>query len=173
VAPTTTTIPEPQFGFFLDGLGVVDFGATPDEVTTALEPIFGPPTFDSGWIDEVLCPGTEFRAFQFGDELFDFRVLFTNGDIFVDGGVGHFFTFRYKGATDVPVTPPDLTVGTKVSELQSLHPGVMFLENPFIVGATVYRVDGENEFEVLSGGVTGEGAGDLVTSVQGGIGCGE
>jgi hypothetical protein len=138
-----------------------------------LEPLFGLPTIDSGWLDEPLCPGTEFRFFQYGDTLFDFRVLFTNGDLFVDGGVGHFFSYNYHGAMAVPVTPPDLTVGTKVSELEALYPTVMFLDDPFIGGGIVYRVDGDTEFELLFGRVTGDGAGDLVTSVQGGIGCGE
>lgn len=170
---TTTTVPEPEFGFFVDGLGVVDFGATPDEVAAALEPLFGDPTTDSGWFAEILCPGDNHRFYQYGDVLFDFRVLFTDGDLFRDDGVGHFYTFVYKGETDVPVSPPELTVGTTVAQLEALYPDVEYSPNPFLQGVTDYRVEGDTEFELLYGQVSGTDADDVVESVQGGIGCGE
>lgn len=170
---TTTTIPEPEFGFFVDGLGVIDFGATPEEVAAAMEPLFGPPTNDSGWFAEILCPGDEHRFFQYGAVLFDFRLLFTDGDLFRNDGVGHFYSFIYKGETDVPVSPPDLTVGTSVAELEALYPDVSYSDNPFIVNVTDYRVDGDTDVELLYGQVSGTDADDVVESVQGGIGCGE
>jgi hypothetical protein len=170
---TTTTIPAPTFGFYTDGFGIVGFGATPDEVIAALDPLFGPPGIDSGWMNEPLCPGPEFRFFQYSDVLFDFRVLFTTGALFRDDGVGHFFTFNYQGDTPVPVTPPHLTVGTTVAELEALHPGVVYQENPFLNGVMDYVVAGNGENEQLYGQLTGTSPSDTVTSVQGGIGCGE
>lgn len=170
---TTTTVPEPEFGFFVDGLGVVDFGATPEDVAAALEPLFGDPTTDSGWFAEILCPGENHRFFQYGDVLFDFRVLFTDGDLFRDDGVGHFYTFAYKGETEVPVSPPDLTVGTTVAQLEALYPDVEYSPNPFLQNVTDYRVDGDTEYELLYGQVSGTDPGDVVETVQGGIGCGE
>ena len=173
IAPsTTTTIPAPAFGFFVDGYGVVDFGATPSEVQTALEPLFGPPTQDSGWIVEPICPGEHIRFIQYGDAPFDFRALFTDADFFGTGDE-QFFSFNYNGVLDVPVSPPDLTVGTSVAELQALYPEVQILDSPFIQNQKVYLVESGTDFEVLSGSLTGEAADDLVTSVQGGIGCGE
>jgi hypothetical protein len=170
---TTTTVPQPDFGFFVDGLGVVDFGATPEEVAAALEPFFGEPTTDSGWFAEILCPGDNHRFFQFGEALFDFRVLFTDGDLFRDDGVGHFYTFAYKGQTEVPVTPPDLTVGTTVAQFEDLYPEVEYSPNPFLQNVTDYRVDGDTEYELLYGQVSGTDPDDVVETVQGGIGCGE
>lgn len=170
---TTTTIPEPEFGFFVNGLGVVDFGATPEEVMAALDPLFGAPATDSGWIFEPICPGDEFRFLQYGDVLFDFRVLFTTAPLFQPEGTGHFYTFNYNGETDVGVEPPALTVGTTVAQLEALYPSVVYQDNPFIQGVTDYIVEGSTEFEQLYGQVSGTDPDDVVESVQGGIGCGE
>ncbi|MDA2979694.1 MAG: hypothetical protein O3B42_08055 [Actinomycetota bacterium] len=139
---------------------------------TALEPLFGLPSIDSGWIFEPLCPGNEFRFLQYGDTLFDFRVLFTDADFFGTGDE-QFFSYDYNGVLEVPVSPPDLTVGATVAELQELYPEVQLLEDPFISGGVVYLVESDTDFESLFGRVAGEDPTDLVTSVQGGIGCGE
>lgn len=172
---TTTTLPEPEFGFFVDGFGIVDFGASPDEVQAALDPLLGPPTIDSGWLDEPLCPGDEFRFLQYGDTLFDFRVLFAVGDPFTDSIVhpGYFFSYNYNGVTDVPVEAPALTVGTTVAELEALYPDVTYQENPFVASTTDYVVDGSTDLEGLIGQVSGTDPDATVESVQGGIGCGE
>jgi hypothetical protein len=128
---TTTTIPGPELGSFVDGYGITDFGATPDEVQTALEPLFGMPSLDSGWMFEPLCPGTEFRFLQYGDTLFEFRVSFTDAELF-ETGDEQFFSYNYNGDLEVPGSPPDLTVATRLAELQALYPEVQLLEDPFI-----------------------------------------
>lgn len=168
---TTTTMP-PALSFEVDGLGIVDFGASPDDVIATLTALFGPSLRDTGWVDEPLCPGPMNRFVDFGVDLFDFQVMFTTGDLFAPAGTEHFYTYRYNGGTPVPISPPDLTVGTTVAQLQALYPGVIIDESPFVVGDYVYLFEaGPNE--ALSGNLSGNGAGDVVLSVQGGIGCGE
>jgi hypothetical protein len=173
-APTTTTTdPGPQFEFLPDGLGLVSFGATPDEVIAAMTPLFGPPSRDLDWQDEPLCPGPQNRFMDFGDGMFDLYLMFTTGDLFAPAGTGHFFAYSYQGGVDVPVSPPDLTVGTKLSELQALYPGVEVLDDPFVLGQYVFRVQDPGSYEALSGNLSGNSAGSVVLSVRGGIGCGE
>lgn len=169
---TTTTTPPPEFSFDPDGLGIAHFGDSPGDVIAAMNALFGSPVADTGWIEEPLCPGPLNRFVEYGAGDFDFRVLFTNGDLFAPAGTEHFYSYRYKGATPVPVSPPQLTVGTKVSELQSLYPGVTIMESPWVLGEWVYEyVDGPNE--KLYGDLSGNTPGDVVLSIQGGIGCGE
>ncbi|MEZ5175846.1 MAG: hypothetical protein R2823_06535 [Acidimicrobiia bacterium] len=171
--PATTTVPALVFGFFVDGYGVVDFGASPDEVIAALTPIMGPPSGDTGWLAEPICPGTQFRAIKWGPEQFDFRALFTDANFFAPAGVAQFFTYNYHGVTPVPVTPPALTVGTTVGQLKALYPSVVFSPNPFLAGVTDYLVAGSTPYEQLYGQVSGTNPADVVESVQGGVGCGE
>lgn len=170
---TTTTEPPPAFGFFPDGLGIFSFGATPEEAVAAMTPMFGAPSGDSGWIEEPLCPGPTYRAVHFGEELFDLFLMFTTADLFAPAGTGHLFAYGYRGGVSVPVNPPDLTVGTKLSELQALYPGVEVLDSPFFLDKYVYRVQGPGTYEVLGGDLSGNGPGDVVLTVNGGIGCGE
>lgn len=174
-APTTTTTtdPGPQFEFLPDGLGIVSFGASPEEVLAAMVPLFGAPSRDIGWIDEPLCPGPQYRLMDFGVGMFDLFVMFTTGDLFAPAGTGHFFSYEYEGGVTVPVSPPALTVGTKLSELQALYPGVEVLDSPFFQGQYVFRVQGPGPHEGLSGRLSGNGPGDVVLTVRGGIGCGE
>jgi len=171
VAPTTTA-PAASLSFETGGLGIAQFGDDDAAVVATFTALFGPPLRDTGWIEEVLCPGPLNRFVDFGVALLDFQLLFTTGDLFAPAGIQHLYSYRYNGATPVTINPPDLTVGTKVSELQALHPGVVFQENPFLPGVMDYLVAAPG-FAQLFGQVTGINPGDLVTSVQGGIGCGE
>lgn len=174
-APTTTTtstVPPPAFEFRTDGLGIADFGDSPDVVIAAMTDLFGPPIQDTGWIEEFLCPGPMDRFVHFGVVTFDLYVFFTTGDLFAPAGTQHFYTYVYNGATQVPVHPPALAVGTKVYELQALHPSVTFPENPFLAGEYDFDVGGPGA-QLLHGRVSGTNPGDVVLSVQGGIGCGE
>lgn len=170
---TTATVPAPTFGFFVDGYGVVDFGATPAEVIAALQPIMGPPSGDTGWVDEPICPGTQFRAIRYGAGMFGFRALFTDAGFFAAAGVDQFFAYEYDGVTPVPVSPPALTVGTTVGQLKALYPSVTFEPNPFLDGVTDYTVSGSTAYEQVHGQVGGTKPADAVETVQGGIGCGE
>jgi hypothetical protein len=169
---TTTTEPPIVFGFFMDGLGVAEFGDSPANVISALTVLFGDPSRDTGWVDEPICPGPMTRVVGFGVELFDFDVYFTTGGLFAPAGTEHFHGYNYNGATAVPVSPPDLTVGTKISELEALYPSVEFLPSPFFAGEFEFHVDGPGN-EGLNGQVSGTNPGDVVLTVKGGVGCGE
>lgn len=169
---TTTTEPAPVFGFFMDGLGVAEFGDPPAAVIAALTELFGDPIRDTGWIDEPICPGPMTRIVGFGVDIFDFDIYFSTGDLFAPAGTEHFHGYDYEGATPVPVSPPELTVGTKVSELEALYPSVDFVENPFFLGEWDYLVDGPGN-EGLNGRLSGTDPGDVVLTVEGGVGCGE
>ena len=174
-APTTTTTsaPPPAFEFRPDGITTVGtFGDDDDAVVEAMTAMFGAPTSDTGWIVEHLCPGPLNRFVDYGAERFDLQVIFTTGDLFAPGGTEQFYTYIYAGVTEVPVFPPMLTVGTTVAQLQALHPGVVFQENPFLNGVMNYFVDAPGNSQ-LYGQLTGVGPADLVTTVQGGIGCAE
>lgn len=169
---TTTTVPPIEFEFRIDGLGIADFGDSPSDVIDAMTVLFGPPIQDTGWIEEFLCPGAMNRFVHFGVTTFDLYVLFTDGDLFAPAGTRHFYSYIYNGATPVPVHPPDLAVGTKVYELQALYPSVTFPDNPFFADEYDFHVDGPGA-QQLHGRVTGTDPGDVVLTVQGGIGCGE
>ena len=171
VAPTTTTEPPPQFEFRIDGLGIAHFGDSPEEVIAAMTAIFGDPFRDTGWINEPICPGPMTRVVDFGIELFDFQLLFSNGDQFAPAGTEHFHGYLYNGATPVPVSPPQLAVGTTISELEALYPSVTYPPNPF-VGGSDFLVDGPGN-QKLRGRVSGTGPSDTVLTITGGVQCGE
>lgn len=171
-APTTTTVPEPVFGFFPDGLGLVDFGATPDEVVAALSPWFGAPTKDTGWIAEPLCPAPTYRLSGFGPVLFDFTVIFTTAEWFLPAGNGHFFGYSYGGATGTPTGPPALTAGTTKADVLALYPDATFGVHPLIDSAYQFVVDPPGP-EYLSGALNGNDPGSTVTGIRGGGACGE
>lgn len=156
----------------MDGLGVAHFGDSPDSVIATLTAIFGAPIRDTGWIVEPICPGPMNRIVGFGVDIFDFDVYFHTGDAFAPVGTEHFHGYDYEGATPVPVSPPQLTVGTTIAQLQALYPSVTFPENPFFTGEYDFHVEGPGN-QQLHGRVSGTDPGDVVTTVTGGLLCGE
>jgi len=167
---TTGTTPPKPFQFRPDGLGVVSFGQIPKKVIAEMTAIFGPPTSDTGWVDEPLCAGPLNRFVEFGVEKFDLQLIFTDGDLFADNP--HFYSYRYNGVTPVPVSPPELTVGTTLAELLALYPGAQIMESPWVIDEYVFQyIAAENEW--LYGNLSGNAPTDTVTSLEGGIGCAE
>jgi len=156
----------------MNGLGVIDFGATVDETLAALEPIIGPADIDTLWVDEVLCPGPTYRGFFWGEDA-QIWLMFTTGNLFRDDGVGHLYSFQYKGGIAVPTAPPDLAVGTTVAQLQALYPATQLVESPWVQGQWDFLIEGDSDNEVLSGSLSGNAADSIVTRIQSGIGCGE
>jgi hypothetical protein len=169
---TTTTAPGPTFGFYPDGLGIADFGDPPETVIAEVTAVLGPAEVDTGWVEEFLCPGPLNRLVVFAPGIFDFTLMFTTGGLFAPEGTEHFFSYNYAGNPPVPVSPPDLTVGTTVAQLIALYPEVTFPPNPFEEGVTDYHVDGPGNAQ-LHGRLTDPGPAGTVVNVQGGIGCGE
>ena len=150
---------------------MVHFGQIPKNVIAEMTAIFGPPTADSGWVEEPLCAGELNRFVEFGVERFDLQLIFTDGDLFATDKA-HFYAYRYNGVTPVPVAPPELTVGTTIAQLQDLYPGVEIMESPWVGGEYVFQYIAA-EYEWLYGNLTGNGLDDTVTSIEGGIGCAE
>lgn len=169
---TTTTVPVPVFGFFVDGLGVVDFGASPEAVVAALTPLFGASTQDTGWIAEIICPPPLYRLMGFGPGSFDFTVIFTTAEFFAPAGTEQFFGYSYHGELVVPVSPPELTVGTTLAELQALYPAVVIAPHELIDDAYSFEVTGEGN-ERVRGALNGNAADSTVIEIRGGGSCGE
>lgn len=168
---TTTTVPAPVFGFLPTGLGVVDFGASPEDVVAALTPILGAPTKDTGWIDEPLCPQPLYRLINFGALPFDLTVIFTTAEFFAPAGTEQFFGYSYEGELEVPVSPPALTVGTTLAQVQALYPGIVIGPHPLLDGYQgIVTGDGHEKLDLA---LDGNGPGALVTEIRGGGKCGE
>ncbi|HEX5630385.1 MAG TPA: hypothetical protein VFY15_01870, partial [Acidimicrobiia bacterium] len=166
-APTTTTTePAPVFAFLPTGLGVVDFGATPEEVMAVLNPLFGTPTKDTGWIDEPLCPPPLYRLIGYGPGLFDFTVIFTTAEYFAPAGTEQFFGYSYKGALDVGVTPPAVTVGTTLAQVQTLYPEIVVGPHPVLDGYQgIVTGDGNEKLDLA---LDAHGPNAVVTEIRGG-----
>jgi hypothetical protein len=186
--PTTvpdTTIPEPPIGELVletDGVGAlvtfVSFGANDEGAIAAVTASLGPNTRDSGWIPSFseygTCPGDEVRGVEWGS----FVMLFTMADTaFETGGAPHFFSYYYTEPAQPDFATPDMIeIGSTVAELKAAYDGPDFVFGEFefepSLGFWKYMEDLDTE-TVLWGGTTGLTDGDIVTSINGGQGCGE
>jgi hypothetical protein len=186
--PTTvpdTTIPEPPIGELIletDGVGAletfVSFGADDEGAIAAVTMSLGPNTGDTGWIDSFseygTCPGDVVRGVEWGS----FVMLFTQADTaFETGGAPHFFSYYYAEPAQPDFATPDMIeIGSTVAELKAAYDGPDFEFGEFefepSLGFWVYERDNDAQ-TLLSGITTGFTDGDTVTSINGGIGCGE
>ena len=182
--PPDTTIPEPTIdGLILevDGVGAIEtfvsFGANDEGAISAVEASLGAPTFDSGWIDSFsgygTCPGDVVR----GVEWDSFVMLFTHADTaFESGGEPHFFSYYYTDEQPGFATPDMIEIGSTVAQLKAAYDGPVFEFGEFdfdpSLGFWVYERDNDAQ-TLLWGGTTGLTDSDLVTSINGGTGCGE
>lgn len=99
-----------------DGLGSVAFGATAADAITALAPLLGPPTNDSGWVDpEPLdCVGDAVRFVEFAKGL---TLTFTDASS-PYGGVGQrHFSFWTSVQPAVVADPSGVAPGDRVGRL--------------------------------------------------------
>lgn len=178
---TTTTIPplvlEP------DGIGGVAFGATPDETITYATATLGPADRDTGWVDSFsefgTCPPPEVRGVQWGESPsgfgHSFTLLFTKAPTThkPDGGE-HLFGYDYYGGDLVLATETGMTVGTTLAAARAMYPTIEIDESPWDPIAGVWWVDDDpSDDSQLFGYSTGQGNTDVVTSVLGGVTCGE
>lgn len=189
---TTTTSAAPDDTFELSSEGIqagatwVHFGYDADDAVAAFEAVIGPPKEDTGWLDSFtdgwerfgVCPGPHVRGVTWGaGDSTSFQVLFTDGDSdFWTGGVEHFFSFYYfdgSNPTDVTTTE-GIGIGSSVGQLRSTYGGPDFvLEESFFdpsVGFWSYR---QAPWTGLWGFTTGLTDAFVVTSINGGQGCGE
>jgi hypothetical protein len=182
--PPDTTIPNPPSGGLIlevDGVGAIEtfvsFGANDEGAIAAVEASLGDPTLDSGWIPSFsgygTCPGDEVR----GVEWDSFVMLFTKAQTaFETGGEPHFFSYYYTEEQPGFATPDMIEIGSTVAQLKAAYDGPEFEFGEFefdpSLGFWVYERDIDAQ-TLLWGGTTGLTDSDLVTSINGGTGCGE
>lgn len=165
-APTTTTTEVVARIVALrgDGLGLVDFGRTPDEVVAAMAPVLGAPTDDTGWQPAAAtystCPGNRIRAVQWEG----LTALFT--DVPTAWGTGeHFFQWRQTTAPPPIATAAGISVGASRRDVEEIYPEVVAEEE--LVGGVVLH------FRAEGGPLTGFLDGDALANLEAGEPCGE
>lgn len=174
---TTTTTTVAPIVLERDGLGGIDFGASPDAaiayVTAALA---SSPTSDSGWVDSFsvygTCPPPVVRGVEWGRLV----LLFTRAATgFASEGTEHLFSYYYTG-NDAPAaglgTDESIFVGSTRNELDAAYGGSLeVFDEEF---GTIWHVDRDpGSWEALYGYLSGPLPADLVESINGGRGCGE
>jgi len=177
---TTTTAADPGI-VELNDEGVqagdewVYFGYDDDEAIDAVTAVLGAPDTDSGWVDAFsvygTCPGPDVRGVHWGD----FVMLFTHADTdFWTGGVPHFFAYYYT------VIPPDLLttegvgIGSSVEMLEAAYGGPLYtMDEAFFDPSLGFWTFDQQMWTGLWGYATGQSAAHVVTSINGGQGCGE
>jgi hypothetical protein len=150
-----------------DGLGVVAFGAIPDEAIDSVSAALGQPTADSGWEDAGstsygTCPGRRVR----GVEWEHLVLLFTDGD--TEHGSGeHLFAWRVTGAPPPLGTAEGLGYQATAADAEELYPG------------QVQRTEADEPFPgfltvtVAGGPITAYLDEDVITNLEAGSPCGE
>ena len=153
----------------------VHFGSDDEAAIAAVAAVLGEPSLDSGWIDSFsgygTCPGSVIR----GVEWDDFIMLFTQSDTaFWTGGVPHFFSYYYTGVTPELFTTRGIGVGSSIEMLETAYGGTKYtMDEAFFdpsVGAWMYDL---HDWTSLWGYATGQSGLHVVTSINGGRGCGE
>jgi hypothetical protein len=172
---TTTTTAPATVSFTNQGIYAgeewIYFGFDDEDTISAVTAVLGAPTIDSGWVAEPLCPPPVVRTVRWGD----LWLLFTQGETdFWTAGVPHFFTYQYSGTTPELFTTEGIGVGSTLGMLEAAYggPDLVIEDSPFD------PVDGFWSYKLASwtgmwGFSSGQDSADLVTSINGGRGCGE
>lgn len=178
---TTTTLP--PLTLESDGIGGVAFGVTPDEAIAYATTVLGPADRDTGWVDSFsefgTCPPPEVRGVQWGESPTEFghafTLLFTKASTsHKPGGGEHLFGYDYYGGDLVLATEPGMTVGTNLAAARAMYPTIEIDESPWDPVAGVWWIDDDASDDAqLFGYTTGQGDEDLITSILGGVTCGE
>ena len=156
----------------MDGLGIVDFGATPTDTVKAVRDYLGfNKTDDSGWGpawgDYGACPGTEYRQVRFGG----LYLSFSDVDRFQPAGTRQFISWAFVGDPAI-VIPFGADIGMTLADLQSLYPTATVAYDDLWFGHH-FLVEGPVFGEQLWGTLTGPNPGDTIDYLTGGVGCGE
>jgi hypothetical protein len=180
---TTTTSTLAPLELEPDGIGAVDFGTAPDVAIAYASDSLGPPDRDSGWVDSFsefgTCPPPEVRGVQWGPDPDGFGYAFTL--LFTKAATGHrpaggehLFGYDYFGGEVDLSTPEGLTVGSTLLEGRTLYPTMDVNESPWDPANGVWVVDDNPSDDAhLAGYATGQSDTDLITSILGGVTCGE
>jgi hypothetical protein len=161
-----------------DGLGSVEFGNEADIAVATLTSLLGPPDDDSGWIDSFsgfgTCPGETVRGLRWAT----MWVLMTDGSTeWRDDGVPHFFSYLnsvfYDDSRSLGLTTEaGIALGSPVDALRDTYGSDVAIGFEELVDGFLYTITVPAPGH-LSGGLTGDQDEDLITSIDGGIGCGE
>ena len=157
------------------------FGTDPAATIAYAESVLGPAGNDTGWIESFskygTCPGPVVRGVEWGGEGsgYGFVLLFTEAATdHVPGGGEHLFGYYYFGDPGGLVTDGGITVGSTLGDALAAHPGSIVDEHPLVPGSGTWTVDPDpTDDSLLWGFSNGIGAADTLTSVNGGVTCGE
>jgi hypothetical protein len=172
-APVITPVETPtvikQVVLRQDGLGVINFGKTPEEAIAVLNPILGQPSKDTGWVDSFstygTCPGVKIRGIEWN------RLHLLFGDTL--HGEKKFFGFEYvdRNGINKPLleTEKSITLGATKEEIKLAYPNATFGEwLPGQTGTTFVR-GAEGSGQYLGGTIED----NKLFWISGGIFCGE
>ncbi|GMQ86662.1 MAG: hypothetical protein BMS9Abin07_2250 [Acidimicrobiia bacterium] len=165
-----------------DGIGGVDFGASPEATIAYVSAILGPPDVDTGWIDAFsnpygVCPEPVVRGAEWGTGAGGFApsfiVLFTDSTTTHASGE-HFFGYFYFGGSIPLATVEGITTGSTNLMLETEIPSAVINESPFdpSAGSWASNVDPTDQ-DLLWGFSTSADPSGTLTSVNGGSACGE
>jgi len=143
----------------------------------------GSPDRDTGWVDSFseygTCPPPVVRGVEWGTGAGGFGaafvLLFTQAPTShkPEGGE-HLFGYNYYGGDVALATEPGLTVGTTLGVARTMYPGIEIFESPWDPVNGIWVVDDNtNDDAQLAGFADGRFDGDVVTSILGGVTCGE
>lgn len=177
---TTTTVPavvELSDEGVQAGDEWVYFGYDDDDTVAAIEAVLGAPTKDTGWIDAFgdygVCHPPMLRVVEWGS----FVTLYTNGDTdFWLGGVEHFYGYYYTDATNPPDlrTTEDIGIGSTLGDLKAAYdPAKIEIDEAFFDPSVGFWSYDLQSWTGMWGYATGQGDVHVITSINGGRGCGE
>lgn len=172
--PTTPTTTTPPLLLESDGLDVVDFGATTEEVVAAVSERLGGADSDSGWVSAQgtfgTCPGNLVRVIRW-DSL---RAFFGDGPTEFGEDQRHFFYYSQSSVdTDTVIdlrTAAGIGIGDTVRDLTDAYGSSLTIDSTARFGVT-FTVD-TGDGGLLSGTLTESVETGQVTSIAGGFGCG-
>ncbi|MCB1247269.1 MAG: hypothetical protein KDB69_08390 [Acidimicrobiia bacterium] len=187
---TTTSLDEGDVELSDEGIEIgatwMPFGSDDDATVAALTAALGAPGSDTGWLDAAtdgwaqfgVCPSGNVRGVSWGEGGdVSLLVLFTDGDTdFWSGGVEHFFSYSYFASSepDDIETTEGITIGSSLGDLKAAYdPAKIEIEEAFFdpsVGWWAYDLE---TWTGMWGYATGQTNAHVITSINGGQGCGE
>jgi len=175
---TTTTTAPPTLVLREDGLGVVAFGSEAEIAVASIIAALGAPDEDSGWVPSFsrfgTCPGEQVRGLRWAT----MWALMTDGDTeWRNDGVPHFFSylnsvFFEDGQSLGLLTEEGIGLGDTVADLDAAYRDRLEVSFEELFNGYVFSIE-VPEPGRLWGGLTGDDGDDRITSIDGGVGCGE
>lgn len=180
VPATTTTVAPATVELTNEGIQAgaqwVHFGYDDEAAIAAVTAVLGTPTHDSGWIDAFsspygVCPAPVVRGVHWGGLV----LLFTQANTdFWSPGVPHFYAFNYTDATPELFTPEGIGIGSSLEMLDAAYGGPdLVIDEAWFDPSAGFWSYRSAMWTGLWGFATGQTFAHVVTSINGGQGCGE